>query len=122
MQYQDLEVTKTAKDVFRKVVSLKYNTIELDLIKSHLVRTALSIGSNIAEGHGRGSSKEFTRFLAIALGSAKELHYQMSMYEELSSPQPELMDLIDKCCAQLYRLIEVERAKFSAGGGRQSTQ
>ena len=39
-------------------------------------RSAVSIASNIAEGCGRGSSRDFARFLRIAFGSACELETQ----------------------------------------------
>jgi four helix bundle protein len=40
-------------------------------------RAAVSIGSNIAEGCGRGGNRELVRFLGIALGSATELEFQV---------------------------------------------
>ncbi|MEO7368285.1 MAG: four helix bundle protein [Gemmatimonadaceae bacterium] len=46
-------------------------------LKTQLVKTALSIGSNIAEGRKKKSEKEFVRYLNIALGSSGELEYQL---------------------------------------------
>lgn len=67
---------------------------------SQMKRSAVSISSNIAEGSGRNSNKEFNHFLAVALGSAFELQTQLILARELNlleenSIQPILSDLIE---------------------------
>jgi four helix bundle protein len=46
-------------------------------LTSQIKRSVVSIPSNIAEGAGRSSDKEFSHFLSIALGSAFELETQI---------------------------------------------
>ena len=46
-------------------------------LKKQLMKTALSIPSNIAEGRRKESQREFLRFLEIALGSTGELETQL---------------------------------------------
>jgi four helix bundle protein len=46
-------------------------------------RAAVSIPSNIAEGQGRNSTKEFRQFLAISLGSLAELETQLIIAKEI---------------------------------------
>ena len=46
-------------------------------LKKQLIKTALSIPSNIAEGRRKESQREFLRFLDIALGSTGELETQL---------------------------------------------
>jgi len=46
-------------------------------------RSAASILSNIAEGCGRNTQRQFARFLNIAFGSASELEYQIILSKDL---------------------------------------
>ena len=70
-----------------------------------LRRAAVSIPSNIAEGQGRHSDREFANFLSIAHGSLREVETQILIarrleYVDESSTQS-LMDL----CSEVGRLI-----------------
>jgi four helix bundle protein len=51
---------------------------------SQMRRSAVSIPSNIAEGHGRNSDKELVRFLDIAKGSIYELDTQIEISKQLN--------------------------------------
>ena len=53
------------------------------LSPAQMRRAAVSIGSNIAEGCGRGGDREFVHFLHVALGSASELEFQLRLATEL---------------------------------------
>ncbi len=50
-------------------------------LKSQMVRAAMSIDSNIVEGRGQKSNREFRRYLSIAVNSASELesHFIMAI-------------------------------------------
>jgi four helix bundle protein len=52
-------------------------------LTAQLRRSAVSVASNIAEGCGRGTDRDFARFLTMATGSASECEYQILLALEL---------------------------------------
>jgi four helix bundle protein len=52
-------------------------------LSSQMTRSAVSIPSNIAEGCGRGSTKDLNRFLNISLGSCFELETQLHIVKKV---------------------------------------
>jgi len=52
-------------------------------LTSQMRRSAISIPSNIAEGFGRKTQKEFKRFLQISMGSLFELQTQLEISKNL---------------------------------------
>ncbi|OGR24562.1 MAG: hypothetical protein A2139_00530 [Desulfobacca sp. RBG_16_60_12] len=81
--YRDLEVWKLSIDFVKKVDQITHNfpaSENFGLI-NQIRRAAVSIPSNIAEGQGRNSTKEFRQFLAISLGSVAELESQLIIAE-----------------------------------------
>lgn len=53
-------------------------------LSDQIRRAAISIPSNIAEGSGRNTTKEFIHFLYIALGSACEVETQLIIAKRLN--------------------------------------
>ena len=72
---------RVAGDVYRLSTQLPKH--EIYGLASQLQRSAVSLPSNIAEGHGRNSNKEFNHFLGIALGSLAELETQLILAQHL---------------------------------------
>jgi four helix bundle protein len=52
-------------------------------LRSQMIRAAMSIPTNIVEGTGQTSGKEFGRFLTIALKSTSELEYHLMIARDI---------------------------------------
>lgn len=54
-------------------------------LRSQIVRAAMSVPTNIVEGSGQASAREFSRFLRIALNSTSELEYHLIAARDLGT-------------------------------------
>lgn len=77
--YQDLKVWQVSMDLVEQVYRLTQSFPKQEVygLTSQIQRAAVSVPSNIAEGHARDSTKEFLHHLSIALGSLAELETQL---------------------------------------------
>ena len=75
-------------------------------LTAQIRRSAVSVPSNIAEGAGRNSNKEFNHFLGISNGSSYELQTQLIISRNL--------DLIDARVDQvLDQIDQIQKMTFS---------
>ena len=95
--FRKLEVYQESLSTVIKVYNLTkdFPNSELYGLTQQIRRCAVSIPSNLAEGSSRDSSKEFSRFIQISLGSAFELETQFKIAEQLNyvSSEPILNQL-----------------------------
>ena len=73
-------------------------------LTSQIKRSAVSIPSNIAEGAGRNSNKEFKHFLSIANGSNYELQTQLILLIELNLINKEKVQPIIEQCIEIQKM------------------
>jgi len=83
--FRKLTVWQKAHQITLEVYasSQAFPSRELYGITSQLRRACVSIAANIAEGCGRGSDRDFARFLQIAMGSACEAEYFLLLTRDL---------------------------------------
>ncbi len=88
--YQDLEVWQKSMALAVVVYSLlrEFPIDGQDALARQIHRSTVSIPSNIAEGWGRDSTKEYIRFLCIARGSLYELETQLLLAHRLGYLKP----------------------------------
>lgn len=72
-------------------------------LTSQIRRAAVSVASNIVEGCARDSEADYLRFLNIAFGSLRELHYQLNLSKRLGFLPNEDSSLIEP------KVIETEK-------------
>jgi four helix bundle protein len=76
-------------------VTARFPREELYGLISQMRRAAISIPSNIVEGCARDSQADYLRFLYMAFGSLRELHYQLSLSKRLGFLSSEDSSLIE---------------------------
>ena len=75
-------------------------------LTSQLRRAAISITSNIAEGGGRGSDGELTRFLRIARGSTRELECQLLLCRDLGIFSKPTWSVLNSDCQEISKMLQ----------------
>ncbi len=77
-------------------ITSTYPKEELFGLTSQIRRAVASIPTNISEGSGRNSDKEFNQFLNIALGSANETEYLLLLSKELNYINNDTFEILEK--------------------------
>jgi four helix bundle protein len=105
--YRDLVAWQKAMDLCEKVYrySKSLPKDEQYGLTTQLRRCAVSIPSNIAEGQGRGTDKEWARFLSIAYGSLRELETQVLIAGRLGNIDQPTVDKLLGLAGEVGRLI-----------------
>jgi four helix bundle protein len=84
--HKDLKVWQEAMELVLNIYKISENFPKQEMfgLTSQIRRASVSVPSNIAEGAGRRSEKEFGRFLYISLGSLAELETQLEIAKRLN--------------------------------------
>ena len=105
--HKDLEVWKKSMDLVTKIYKLTRNFPKEELygLSNQMRRAGVSIPSNIAEGAGRNSSKEFLQFLYYAKGSLSELETQLIISYNLEYISKEQKQDIDTVINNIFKML-----------------
>ncbi len=118
--FRDLKVWEKAHglvlDVYRH--SRDFPSEERFGLISHLRKSVVSIPSNIAEGCGRDSEKDLSRFLSYAAGSASETEYQILLAHDLGYLSKERYDHVKSLIIEVKRMLYALKESLSSEVGR----
>jgi len=105
--YQELKIWQEGRKLVLELyrISSTFPKEEMYGLTSQIRRAAISVPSNIAEGTGRKSNKEFKRFLNYSLGSLFELETQIILANDLQFINSEEFEKIQQHIKTVIKMI-----------------
>ena len=114
--YKDLLVWQKSMQLVKEIYTLTklLPKEELYALCNQMHRAAISIPSNIAEGHSRNSDKELIQFLYIARGSKAELETQLDIGVMLGYFSDSNITQAAKLCNEVGKMLNSFIVKIKA--------
>ena len=105
--FRDLMVWGKAKELAKHAYALtkRLPSHERFALASQVQRAAVSVPANIAEGHARGSTREFLHHLSIARGSLAELETLLVLCEELGYCESREVAELHRLADEISRML-----------------
>lgn len=112
--YRDLVVWKKGMTLAASVYRLtrQLPRYEEYRISGQMIRAATSVPANIAEGHGRGTRRDYAHFVSIAKGSLAELETFLLLVAELELAPSTATDLVLAQAEEVGRMLTALRARL----------
>jgi len=114
--YRDLKVWQMAMTLTEAIyrATESFPSRETYALANQLQRAAVSIPSNIAEGHARSSTKDYLRFVSISHGSLAEAETQLELAHRLGYiPEAVLHGLFEQT-NEIGRMLHGLRSALTA--------
>ena len=105
--YRDLLVWQNSMDLVVEIYGVTRGLPKQEMygLSSQMQRAAVSIPANIAEGHDRDSTKEYLRFVAVAIGSLAELETLIKIAQRLNYLEVISFESFKGKCQSLGRML-----------------
>jgi four helix bundle protein len=105
--FKELKVWKAGIELCKAIFELTrtFPSEEKYGLISQITRSAISIPSNIAEGCGRKTNKDFYQFLNISLGSSFELETQIIIAKEFNYIIAERANIVCDQIVEIQKMI-----------------
>lgn len=119
-KYRELQFWQRSKSLAINIyrTTEKFPNSEKFGLTMQIRRSAVSIPSNIAEGSGRRSNKEFCRFLNISMGSLYELETQLEIALEVGFLDVTDYETIQKELNSVAQMMSKFRVKIEGNVNR----
>jgi len=105
--FRELQVWQRGMQIVEAVyrISGVFPKAEAYGLTNQVRRAAVSVPSNLAEGHARASTKEYLRHVSVARGSLAELETQLEIAVRLNYVDETRMNPIREQCDHLSRQL-----------------
>ncbi|MGE0409053.1 MAG: four helix bundle protein [Amphiplicatus sp.] len=115
--YKDLQVWRRSMDLVETIYALVkgFPKQEEYRVTSQIIRAAISIPSNIAEGQWRNSRRDYTNFIGIAHGSLAEVETLLFVAERVKLASTEQIRPLVEQAEEISRMLNAMRQKLSSG-------
>ena len=109
MNHKELKVWRKSIELVIEIYKLvkMLPKEETYALSDQMRRAAVSIPSNISEGNGRESDREFLRFLLIAQGSNAEIETQLIICEELGYISNERLQIAFQLNDEVAKMLKM---------------
>ncbi len=106
-RFKKLRVWQEGMNLVKEIYEITKNFPESEKygLSSQLQRAVVSVPSNIAEGSGRGTKKDFSHFMNQARGSLYEVITQLEICSEIGLINKEKLDVLEEKCELLSRQL-----------------
>ncbi len=124
-EYRDLLVWQDSMDLVVAIyrVTATFPKEERYSLVDQLRRAAVSVPSNVAEGHGRSRTGDYLRHLSVSVGSLNEVETQVQIARRLEyiteEDQRQLLDSCNAIAKMLGGLIRSLRRRLESRAGSQ---
>jgi four helix bundle protein len=105
--YRDLDVWKKSVLLVTEIYKTTANFPKEEIygLTSQIKRSAVSVPSNIAEGRGKRSTRDFIRFLNISYGSLCELETQLIIANNLALLKTTDLETLLNASSEIARML-----------------
>ncbi len=97
------EAVKFANDIY--ALAKKFPKVEQFGLTQQLTRAVVSISLNIAEGQGRNSSADFSRFIQMSIGSVNEVVTILYIASEQKYMNKQEFNILYNKCEELSKML-----------------